>query len=105
MTSGRRVRMVKTARPTISVIGRRNHKNVDLPGGHSARSGSRFPWAMLLCPTMRHAPRPHLGAHLRRGLTLVEVLLVLSLLVVIGAIAVPLLENSFSRASLYGAGD
>jgi prepilin-type N-terminal cleavage/methylation domain-containing protein len=46
-----------------------------------------------------------LRARSRRGLTLVEVLLVLSLLVVIGAIAVPLLEGSFSRAALYGAGD
>lgn len=41
----------------------------------------------------------------RRGLTLIEVLLVLSLLVVIGAIAVPLLEGSFSRAALYGSAD
>lgn len=41
----------------------------------------------------------------RRGLTLIEILLVLSLLVAIGAIAVPLLENSFSRAALHGSGD
>jgi prepilin-type N-terminal cleavage/methylation domain-containing protein len=41
----------------------------------------------------------------RRGLTLIEVLLVLSLLVVIGAIALPMLEGSFSRAALHGAGD
>jgi type II secretory pathway pseudopilin PulG len=37
---------------------------------------------------------------LRRGLTLVEVCLVLALLVVIGAVAVPLMEGSFSRAGL-----
>jgi prepilin-type N-terminal cleavage/methylation domain-containing protein len=49
--------------------------------------------------------RSMLGTGPRRGLTLVEVLLVLSLLVVIGAIAVPLLEGSFSRAALYGSGD
>jgi prepilin-type N-terminal cleavage/methylation domain-containing protein len=41
----------------------------------------------------------------RNGLTLVEVILVLALLVVIGAISVPLLEGSFSRAGLHSAGD
>lgn len=51
------------------------------------------------------SPRSLSLRHARRGLTLIEVLLVLSLLVVIGAIAVPLLEGSFSRAALYGAGD
>jgi prepilin-type N-terminal cleavage/methylation domain-containing protein len=54
---------------------------------------------------MLQAPRLSRRARTRQGLTLVEVLLVLSLLVVIGAIAVPLLEGSFSRATLYGAGD
>jgi Tfp pilus assembly protein FimT len=37
---------------------------------------------------------------MRRGLTLVEVCLVLALLVVIGAVAAPLMEGSFSRAGL-----
>jgi len=41
----------------------------------------------------------------QRGLTLVEVILVLTLLVVIGAVSAPLLEGSFSRAELHGAGD
>jgi prepilin-type N-terminal cleavage/methylation domain-containing protein len=41
----------------------------------------------------------------RGGVTLLELLLVLALLVVIAAISVPLLEGSFSRATLYGAGD
>jgi prepilin-type N-terminal cleavage/methylation domain-containing protein len=41
----------------------------------------------------------------QRGLTLVEVILVLALLVVIGAVSVPLLESSFSRAGLHSAGD
>jgi hypothetical protein len=39
------------------------------------------------------------------GLTLVEVCLVLALLVVIAAVATPLLEGSFSRASLQGGSD
>jgi Tfp pilus assembly protein FimT len=38
-------------------------------------------------------------------MTLIELLLVLALLVVLGAISIPLLEGSFSRAALYGAGD
>jgi prepilin-type N-terminal cleavage/methylation domain-containing protein len=41
----------------------------------------------------------------QRGLTLVEVLLVLALLVVIGAVSVPLLEGSFARAGLQHGGD
>lgn len=41
----------------------------------------------------------------RSGLTLVEVILVLALLVVIGAVSAPLLEGSFSRAGLHGASD
>ena len=41
----------------------------------------------------------------QRGLTLVEVILVLALLVVIGAVSMPLLESSFSRAGLHSAGD
>ncbi len=41
----------------------------------------------------------------RRGLTLVEVILVLALLVVIGALSVPLLAGAFSRARLHSAGD
>lgn len=40
-----------------------------------------------------------------RGMTLVEVILVLALLVVIGAVSVPMLEGSFSRAALRSAGD
>jgi type II secretory pathway pseudopilin PulG len=39
------------------------------------------------------------------GLTLVEVILVLSLLVIIGAISVPLLGGSFSRAGLHSGSD
>lgn len=42
---------------------------------------------------------------MRRGLTLVEILLVLTLLVIISAIAIPTLQGSFSRASLYSGGD
>ncbi len=41
----------------------------------------------------------------RRGLTLVELMLVLALLVVITAISVPLMEGSFSRAALHSSGD
>jgi type II secretory pathway pseudopilin PulG len=37
---------------------------------------------------------------MRRGLTLVEVCLVLALLVIIGAVAFPLMEGTFSRAGL-----
>lgn len=40
-----------------------------------------------------------------RGLTLIEVCLVLALLVVIAAVATPLLEGSFSRANLQSAAD
>jgi len=40
-----------------------------------------------------------------RGLTLVEVCLVLALLVVIGAVSAPLLEGSFSRAGLRSGSD
>jgi prepilin-type N-terminal cleavage/methylation domain-containing protein len=40
-----------------------------------------------------------------RGLTLIEILLVLALLVIISAIAIPTLLGSFSRASLYSGGD
>lgn len=43
--------------------------------------------------------RPH------SGLTLVEVLLVLALLVVITAVAAPLMQGTFSRASLQNSGD
>ena len=39
------------------------------------------------------------------GLTLVEVILVLALLVVIGAVSAPLLEGSFARAGLRHGGD
>ena len=49
-------------------------------------------------PASRPVVRPN-------GLTLVEVILVLSLLVVIGAISVPLLNGSFSRAHLNAAAD
>jgi type II secretory pathway pseudopilin PulG len=41
----------------------------------------------------------------RSGLTLVEVILVLALLVIIGAVSVPLLAGSFSSAGLHSAGD
>lgn len=47
--------------------------------------------------------KPH--SNLRTGLTLVEVCLVLALLVIIGAVAAPLMEGSVSRAGLEsGAG-
>ncbi len=42
---------------------------------------------------------------MRRGLTLIEILLVLALLVIISAIAIPTLQGSFSRASLHSGGD
>jgi prepilin-type N-terminal cleavage/methylation domain-containing protein len=42
---------------------------------------------------------------LRRGLTLIEIILVLAILVVIGAIAIPTLQGSFTRASLHSSGD
>jgi Tfp pilus assembly protein FimT len=48
---------------------------------------------------------PRLGGPTIYGLTLVEVLLVLALLVVISAVAVPILEGSFTRASLQNGGD
>lgn len=51
------------------------------------------------------AKRPVFDRQVRPGLTLIEVLLVLTLLVVVGAIAVPILEGSFSRASLQNGGD
>jgi type II secretory pathway pseudopilin PulG len=51
---------------------------------------------------MRHVASQRLRT---RGLTLVEVCLVLALLVVIAAVATPLLEGSFSRASLHSASD
>jgi len=41
----------------------------------------------------------------RRGLTLVEVCLVLALLVVIGAVSAPLMEGTFSRAALRSGSD
>ncbi|MEX2309553.1 MAG: hypothetical protein WD738_18270 [Pirellulales bacterium] len=41
----------------------------------------------------------------RCGLTLVEVILVLTLLVVIAAVSAPLLEGTFSRAGLHSAAD
>ena len=52
---------------------------------------------------MFHAARQ--PASRRNGLTLIEVILVLSLLVVIGAVSVPYLNGSFSRAHLHGASD
>ncbi|MCI0332372.1 MAG: prepilin-type N-terminal cleavage/methylation domain-containing protein [Planctomycetes bacterium] len=61
---------------------------------------------MLPAITMRtNAPRFAEKHVLRRGLTLVELVLVLALLVVISAISVPLLEGSFSRAALHSGGD
>jgi hypothetical protein len=42
---------------------------------------------------------------LRSGLTLVEVCLVLALLVVIAALAAPLMEGAISHAALHGGGD
>src|SRR5262245_24210141 len=52
---------------------------------------------------MFHAARH--PASRRNGLTLIEIILVLSLLVVIGAISVPYLSGSFSRAHLHSASD
>jgi prepilin-type N-terminal cleavage/methylation domain-containing protein len=43
--------------------------------------------------------------NMRRGVTLVELLLVLALLVIIGALAMPLLANSFSQARLRHGGE
>jgi type II secretory pathway pseudopilin PulG len=40
-----------------------------------------------------------------RGLTLVEVILVLTLLVIVGAVSIPMLGGSFSRAGLQSASD
>jgi Tfp pilus assembly protein FimT len=48
------------------------------------------------------APRPVTRS---AGLTLIEVVLVMSLLVVIASITMPFLGNSFSRAHLNAAGD
>jgi len=42
---------------------------------------------------------------MRRGVTLVELLLVLALLVIIGALSTPLLANSFSQARLRHGGE
>jgi prepilin-type N-terminal cleavage/methylation domain-containing protein len=42
---------------------------------------------------------------LHRGLTLVELMLVLALLVVITAISIPLMEGSFARAAMHSSGD
>jgi prepilin-type N-terminal cleavage/methylation domain-containing protein len=53
--------------------------------------------------TPRHAAESAGRGH--QGLTLVEVILVLALLVVIGAVSAPLLEGSFSRAGLQSAAD
>jgi hypothetical protein len=47
------------------------------------------------------APRPWR----RSGLTLVELCLVLALLVVVAALAVPAMQGTFSRAALHGGGD
>jgi type II secretory pathway pseudopilin PulG len=49
--------------------------------------------------------RPSRMASKRRGLTLVEVILVLTLLVIVGAVSVPMLGGSFSRAGLQSAAD
>lgn len=51
------------------------------------------------------AARPSATHDSRGGLTLIELLLVLALLVVITAVTMPVLEGTFSRASLRGAGD
>jgi prepilin-type N-terminal cleavage/methylation domain-containing protein len=66
---------------------------------HASFSTLHAPRSVLQAP--RSTPR----ARLRRGLTLIEILLVLALLVIISAISVPLLAGSFSRAALFGAGD
>jgi prepilin-type N-terminal cleavage/methylation domain-containing protein len=54
---------------------------------------------------MLHAPSSNRRACLRRGLTLIELILVLALLVAISAISLPLMQNQFSWAALHGAGD
>lgn len=51
------------------------------------------------------APRSAVPNGSGTGLTLVELVLVLALLVIISAISVPLLEGSFSRAALDSGGD
>jgi prepilin-type N-terminal cleavage/methylation domain-containing protein len=55
------------------------------------------------CHIQARRPANHHGLH--HGLTLVEVVLVLALLVVISAISIPLLEGSLSRAALHSGGD
>jgi prepilin-type N-terminal cleavage/methylation domain-containing protein len=54
---------------------------------------------------MRQAQCYMFRPRLRHGLTLVELVLVLALLVVISAISLPLMEGQLSRAALNGAGD
>lgn len=51
------------------------------------------------------APCPLSPAPSRRGLTLVEVLLVLTLLVIVGAVTAPILSGSISQARLRHSGD
>jgi len=61
----------------------------------------------LSCPGDEHDTGEASGTPLPvpRGLTLVELILVLSLLVIIGAVSVPLLEGTFTRSRLNHAGD
>ena len=69
-------------------------------------SPARHPCLTDLGVSSRAARSVRLGGPTsRRGLTLVEVMLVLALLVVIGAIAAPLMEGAFTRASLQNGGD
>src|SRR5262245_46707133 len=60
-----------------------------------------------MSPRLRHheLARAERVACQRHGLTLVEVVLVLALLVVIASVSTPLLQRSFERASLQNGGD
>ena len=65
----------------------------------SARCGEHAPLPLVVFASSR-APLPP-----RPALTLVEVILVLSLLVIIGAVSAPLLSGSMSRARLQHSGE
>jgi type II secretory pathway pseudopilin PulG len=68
------------------------------PIGRGQGEGVLFPCQ----PMPNSAPRSYTR---RSGLTLVEVILVLSLLIIVSAVSVPLLTGAFSSAGLYSASD
>jgi prepilin-type N-terminal cleavage/methylation domain-containing protein len=69
---------------------------------HEMTNGEKVPSFVIRHSHFMFRINPHRRP---RGLTLVEVLLVLTLLVVVGAVTAPLLEGSFSRAGLNSAAD